>query len=307
MKRVTLLRAETKMLVHRAISWRKAAPFRALASRAKQMGLQALPVAERTRSVGRTIGRRLIVSTAVKTVLTLRKYGSFCILSTQQTWHRIITLSRGIALFLLWLYRSVFSAYMAIVRRYLRPWRAALIAKYPLLQRWDAWKFRTAARRTFSGAFMLLVLGVFYHATLFAAPDLSDLWDLNTPADYTASSGVELTGGVARLKAQNYSSDAQTAALYHFDEAGGTNITDSSSNSNDGTLSGGSFVTGNLNNAVSLDGVSDGIVVPNSAPLQLGQTQSIEAWTKFASPFNNASDDRRNQIVDKGDYQLYYN
>ena len=136
---------------------------------------------------------------------------------------------------------------------------------------------------------------------------MNDTWDFNTPGDYSVSSGAEINSGVARLKAQNYDNDANTSALYHLDESGGTNVTDSSSNGNDATLSGGSFGAGNLNNAVSLDGVDDFASAPDSASLKLGQQQTIESWTKFNNNFNDSSSSKRQVVADKGDYQVYYN
>ncbi|MCA9324555.1 hypothetical protein KDA23_00595 [Candidatus Saccharibacteria bacterium] len=197
--------------------------------------------------------------------------------------------------------------YQVVRYDYLRPWWQQIKNRVPAIQKFTDWKFSKTLTRLSAGMFALVFVLMVVQSSIFAAPDLSDTWDLNTPANYTYSSGIEMTGGVARLKAQNYTDDANTSALYHFDESGGSNISDSSSNGNDGTMSGGSFVTGNLNNAASLNGVDEGISVPNSSSLQLGQTQSIEAWTKFTDTFNNADQSRRNQVVDKGDYQLYYN
>ena len=61
-----------------------------------------------------------------------------------------------------------------------------------------------------------------------------------------------------------------------------------------------------MNNGVTLNGTSDYLQAPSSNSLKLGQQQTIEGWTKFESPFTNTSTDRRYQLVDKGDYQLYY-
>ena len=157
-----------------------------------------------------------------------------------------------------------------------------------------------------------LFLSVFFAMVLIlqssiqAAPDLSDDWDFSVPADYVYDSGIELNGGIAQLKALNYSDDADTAALYHFDESGGTNISDSSAQNNAGTMTGGSFVTGNLNNAIQLNGDNEGVSVPSIPQTQLGQEHTIEGWTKFSNAFNASSHDRRNAVVDKGSYQLYY-
>ena len=155
------------------------------------------------------------------------------------------------------------------------------------------------------GFVVVFVLSLIVQTGLRAAPDLSDLWDLNNPADYNYDSGIEMVSGTARLKAQNYATDATTAALYHFDESGGATATDATGQ-NDASLVGGSFSTGNLNNSVSLNGSTDFVAASSSSSLQLGNQQTIEGWTKFNSSFNANSQDKRNPIVDKGDYQLYY-
>ncbi|MEO8691657.1 MAG: LamG-like jellyroll fold domain-containing protein [Candidatus Saccharimonas sp.] len=142
---------------------------------------------------------------------------------------------------------------------------------------------------------------------VYAAPDLSDTWNFSTPQDYNLSSGLEISDGDAKLKAQNYSPDANTSALWHFDESGGTSLSDSSTNANNGTLYNSIFTAGNLNNAVIMNGSTSSITVPNSPSLQLGQQHTIEAWTKLNNSFSAGSSSQRQAIVDKGDYQLYYN
>jgi len=190
--------------------------------------------------------------------------------------------------------------------KYIKPNRDKLVARFPILQKWDKWKFRPQVRNALSLGIVAVFVFSIFQSMIKAAPDLSDAWTFDNPGDYTYGSGMEINSGIARLKAQNYANDANTKALYHFDESGGTNVSDSSSNSNDATLSGGSFTTGNLNNAVSLNGTNEFASANNSPSLQLGQQQSIEGWTKFSSPLSAGSSSHRQGIVDKGDYQLYY-
>ncbi len=157
-----------------------------------------------------------------------------------------------------------------------------------------------------AGLTSFLILFHAIGAFVGAAPNLQDTWTFTTPAEYTHDSGIEIVGGVAKLKAQNYSTDANTRALYHFDEASGISASDSSTNNNQATANGGSFAAGNLNNAFALNGTSDFLTAPDSPSLKLGQQQTIEGWTKFDAPFNATSRERRSAIVDKGDYQLYF-
>lgn len=136
---------------------------------------------------------------------------------------------------------------------------------------------------------------------------VSTSWDFSVSGDYTLSSStaVEVAASSARLKVLNYTSDANTRLLLHLDENSG-NPTDSSSNANNATATNVSYVTGNLNNAISLDGSASYISVADSASVSLSQTNTIEAWTKFNSAFSAGSHFQRQGVVDKGDYHLYY-
>jgi hypothetical protein len=88
--------------------------------------------------------------------------------------------------------------------------------------------------------------------------DLSDAWSFSSTGDYTASSGVtvDTTNTEVRLSVKNYTSDADTAALYHFDESSGGTANDSSSSANHATVTNGSFSTGSLNNGLTMNGAT---------------------------------------------------
>ncbi len=141
------------------------------------------------------------------------------------------------------------------------------------------------------------------------AADTTDTWDFSVSGDYTPSDTAlaEITSSTARLKVQNYTSDANTMALYHLDESSGCTADDASSNANDGTVTGATFGSGNLNNALTFDGSSDYVSVPDSASLSLSQDNTLEAWTKFDSSFSAGSHDNNQGVIDKGDYRLFYN
>ncbi len=81
--------------------------------------------------------------------------------------------------------------------------------------------------------------------------------------------------------------DGSTKALFHFDETSGTSASDDSGNNNTATITNGSFVTGNLNNSLSLNGDTSSVSVPDSSSLSLSQNNTLEAWTKFSSSFMN--------------------
>lgn len=184
-----------------------------------------------------------------------------------------------------------------------------LLAKYRHYARWHNWKYHGHTHYAVLAVYMVLVIGFVLGAyrTMVLAYDLTDTWDFSTPSNYTLDAGLETNAGSVRLKAQNYSDDANTVALYHADESLGTNLEDSSANNNDGTTSGSpTFVAGNLNNALDMDGVDDMVSVPDSASLSLSQAHTMEAWTKLDTAFDATSHAQRQGIFDKGDYQLYY-
>jgi hypothetical protein len=139
------------------------------------------------------------------------------------------------------------------------------------------------------------------------AADTTDTWDFSVSGDYTPSDEdlVEVTGGTARLKVQNYVTDANTAALYHLDESSG-DATDSSSSNNTGTVANASYSAGSLNNALAFNGSTSSFAAADSSSLSLTGDFTIEAWTKFNSSFSSTSNRNRQGILDKGPYRLYY-
>jgi len=183
-----------------------------------------------------------------------------------------------------------------------------------LCLRWnwyDSWHnnpIHKYAHATIAAAWLIIAISIitFQYAKVRALSDLTDSWNFNNAADFSASNGIELNGSNASLKEQEYAADANTVALYHFNENSGNNASDSSDNHNDATITNSSFGSGNLNNALSLNGTTSRVEVPNSASLGITQHNSLEAWTKFNTPFDKNTNDRRQGIVDKGDYQFYF-
>jgi hypothetical protein len=140
-----------------------------------------------------------------------------------------------------------------------------------------------------------------------ALSDLTDTWDFSSSVAYTLDTGIETSGSSARLKAQNYTTDGNTKGLFHLDESVGTSVSDSSGNSNNGTVGNtASWVAGSLNNALSLNGALTGVTVPDSASLSLSQANSLEGWTKFNSAFGVGTHDHKQGVMEKGAYRLYY-
>src|SRR5262249_26305479 len=120
-------------------------------------------------------------------------------------------------------------------------------------RRWHNWQHHQRVHAAVLTADTLLVGAIVfgnYQKTL-ALSDLLDSWNFSTPSQFSVDSGVEISGNSARLKAQNYATDANTQALYHFDESSGGSASDSSGNGNNAAVSGATFGAGNLNNALS--------------------------------------------------------
>ena len=140
------------------------------------------------------------------------------------------------------------------------------------------------------------------------AGDLNDNWDFSTGTGYTLSDSslVEVSNGTVRLKALNYTSDANTMGLWHFDENTGSTVADDSSSDTLTAVGSPSWAVGNLVNALTLNGSTQYLTANDSSALSLTGQHTIESWVKFSSPF--ASGGNQNQaIVDKGSYRLYYN
>jgi hypothetical protein len=184
-----------------------------------------------------------------------------------------------------------------------------LMNRWVWYNQWHSWGYHKHIHAIlFAGyVFFILSLVMTAYKTTFAA-DLTTTWDFADSADFVFDDDyLETSGTSARLKAQNYSTDASTAALLHLDEVNGTDVADASDNNNNGTTTGNSnFVTGNLNNALSLDGDGDYATLPDSASLSMTGNQTIEAWTKFDSAYSTSANQDQG-IVDKGSHRLYYN
>lgn len=190
--------------------------------------------------------------------------------------------------------------------------------KLPNLSRHLLFKKVTIAKwqlHLFGCIFFVLGAAASFWSTYFtiipyvsAAGDTSTSWDFSVPGNYTLSDStvIEVSGSTARLKLQEYASDANTALLLPLNESSGTTVDDTSSNNTDGTAGVASWVSGQLNNAYSFDGLNDYIQVPNSTALGFSQSHSIEAWVKLDKAMAAESHANRQTIVDKGDYQLYF-
>ncbi len=183
-----------------------------------------------------------------------------------------------------------------------------LMSRVAWYKAWHEWERHKKVHYAVLAAYVLGVGFMMLNAYKItqALSDLTNSWDFTTPANYSLDSGLETSGTTARMKAQNYSTDANTKALYHFDETSGTAAADSSGNNNNGTVANGTFGAANLNNGLAFNGSTSSVTVLDSPSLSLSQQNSLEAWTKFNNNFSAGTKSHREGILDKGDYQLYY-
>ncbi len=183
-----------------------------------------------------------------------------------------------------------------------------LMQRWQWYGKWHEWNFHPHVHFSILAVYVVIVGAIVLssYGRVKAVSDLFHDWDFDNGSEFSLENGVETSGTSARLKAQNYTSDANTAALFHFDEINGSSADDASSNNNDGTVTNGTFGSGQLNNAVSLNGTSAFVRANDSASLSFQQSHTLEAWTKFSSTFDATSHNNRQGVINKGNYQLYY-
>jgi len=75
--------------------------------------------------------------------------------------------------------------------------------------------------------------------------------------------------------------DNNTVALWHFDEGSGNMIFDETSNNNDGTISGATWINDSISGtALEFDGIDDKISIPFSTSIGVLPEITLEAWVK---------------------------
>ena len=90
-------------------------------------------------------------------------------------------------------------------------------------------------------------------------------------------------------------------AAYAFDEGTGTSVADASGNANAGTVANATWTTsGKFGKALSFNGTSARVNVPNAATLQLSSGMTVEAWVNPTTVSNAWRD-----VIYKGDDNYY--
>ncbi|MGZ4414023.1 MAG: LamG-like jellyroll fold domain-containing protein, partial [Gaiellaceae bacterium] len=90
-------------------------------------------------------------------------------------------------------------------------------------------------------------------------------------------------------------------AAYAFDEGSGTTVSDLSGNGNNGTLANTSWATtGKYGGALSFNGTSSRVTIPDSASLHLSGAMTLEAWVKPTTVSSAWRD-----VIEKGNDDYY--
>jgi hypothetical protein len=106
----------------------------------------------------------------------------------------------------------------------------------------------------------------------------------------TTSAGVGVTVSNAPLPPP----PGGLVAAYGFEEASGASVTDASGRGNVGTITGATRITtGKFGNALSFNGTSNSVLVPDSPSLRLTTGMTLEAWVYQAANTNYRTCSRR--------------
>jgi glucose/arabinose dehydrogenase len=102
-------------------------------------------------------------------------------------------------------------------------------------------------------------------------------------AGSTASSPITITVGTGGGQAPGL------VAAYSFNEGAGSVLNDVSAHGNNGAIANGSWTTGKNGNALSFNGTSSMVTIPDSAALDFTTSFSIEAWVNPSASGNWAT------------------
>jgi len=200
-----------------------------------------------------------------------------------------------------------------------------IFARFDVLHRW--YHAPVSSRNAVHHAGLALAAVLIVSLTLSSAfPPYAfagtQLYDFGTPGDYDYDgTTVEVASNQGRLKDRQYTgSEANTSALYHFDETSGNAVNDVSSNNNDFTAGsttpcpGASWEGGkiadpaldrNLYGSTATDGTTGCMSAADSPSLALSSQVTLEAYVKFNQAFDQTDSISRG-LLDKGGYRLYF-
>jgi len=126
----------------------------------------------------------------------------------------------------------------------------------------------------------------------------------NTQYYFAIKAGDEIPNWspISNIASGRTLSQAGTVAEWHFDEGTGSSASDSSGNSNTGTLTGSpAWVDGKIGKSLQFDGLNTYVSVADSNILDLTTGISVEAWVKCGDISQDGSTRR---VLDKGAYLI---
>src|SRR6185295_4626702 len=98
------------------------------------------------------------------------------------------------------------------------------------------------------------------------------------------------------LTSASTSAPSGLVAAYAFDEGSGSTVSDASGNGNTGTISGATWSSaGKYGSALSFNGSSGRVTIPNASSLQLSSGMTLEAWVNPAAVSSTWRD-----VIEKG-------
>src|SRR5262249_20021150 len=113
--------------------------------------------------------------------------------------------------------------------------------------------------------------------------------------------GVMISAAISGAATTQAASATGLVAAYAFDEGSGSTVADASGNGNTGTVANATWTnSGKYGGALSFNGTSARVNVPNSASLQLSSGMTLEAWVNPAAVSSAWRD-----VIYKGDDNYY--
>jgi hypothetical protein len=115
-----------------------------------------------------------------------------------------------------------------------------------------------------------------------------------------------IVGIVSCLFALEFVADANTVALWHFNEASGDTVYDFSTNSNNGYISGAARVDGLSGKALQFDGINDYVRYNNSSSFENLSRITISMWFYFRYNSYDFTGERLYLIDKNGAWRVWY-
>jgi hypothetical protein len=91
---------------------------------------------------------------------------------------------------------------------------------------------------------------------------------------------ILVAGAAPNLTPSGHAAGSGLVAAYSFDEGAGTSVADASGNGNTGTTANTTWSTGHAGSALSFNGTSSWVTVPDAPELDLTSGMTLEAWVK---------------------------